>query len=470
MSGFRMNRLISLLVAALLLLAGAAQAQNEILVRTSGPINSQLLARYNLTFLSSDDRQGLYRLRLPAGASAASLLPALAQDGSVLNAEVNSRVSLPAPVPLDQSTASVLNRGTVSVLNQSTVSVLDQSTVSVLDALLDRKLVSFYGSTVMSGYLKQPAMKLIENDQAHSLSTGIGVVIADINNGVDPQHAALKGALVPGFNFTNNSSNVSVFAGLNQSTVSVLDDNASVNQSTVSVLDQSTVSVLDQSTVAVLDQSTVSVLKSLPPAWGHGTQVAGILHLVAPGSRIMPLKAFNADGTGQLFDVVRAIYYAADMGARVINMSFSCDCSSRELASAISYAWMRGVVLVASVGNNGSNVSLFPATYSQVIGVASTNLDDTPAPFTNYGPSVDVAAPGAGIISTFPGGKWAAGWGTSFSAPMVAGEAALLLQRGVFPFVIQWRITAGTADITQTRGYKPIGHGRIDLLKALSAY
>src|SRR2546426_9603627 len=91
-----------------------------------------------------------------------------------------------------------------------------------------------------------------------------------------------------------------------QSTASILD------QSTASILDQNTIVVLNQSTASILNQSTASILDTtqVPQAFGHGTMVAGIIHLVAPTAQIMPLKAFKADGTSNLFDIRRAIYFA----------------------------------------------------------------------------------------------------------------------------------------------------------------
>jgi len=449
---------ILVLLAAVLIAVGGARAQDELVVRTSSAIDSSLLARHNLSVLAVDGKRNLYRLRTAPGASGAAVSAALGGESSVVTAELNSRTSLPAPVKLDQSTVSVLNQSTVSVLNQRAVSGLSQSTVSVLNALVDMRSAQFYGSTVISGYVNQPAMRIIQNDAAHRISTGIGVVIADISNGVDANHPVLRGALMPGFNFLNNSNDVSVFAGLNQSTVSVLNESADLNQSTVSVLNQSTVSVLNQ--------STVSVLNSLPAMFGHGTGVAGILRLVAPQAKIMPLRAFSLDGNGQMYDVIRAIYYAADQGAGVINMSFSCDCDSKGLRDAIAYADRQGVVLLASVGNDSSRVPLFPAAYQSVLGIASTNFDDSRAAFSNYGSAVSVAAPGTGIITAFPGGKYAAFWGTSFSTPQVAGEAALLMQRGVRGYWVDWSILR-SADNDDTRG-AGLGYGRIDLLQALS--
>ncbi|MGH9790388.1 MAG: S8 family serine peptidase, partial [Candidatus Acidiferrales bacterium] len=126
-------------------------------------------------------------------------------------------------------------------------------------------------------------------------------------------------------------------------------------------------------------------------------------------------------------DVIRAIYYAAHNGANVVNMSFSFQSSSRELERACQYAARRGLILVASTGNEGRRITMYPAGYSTVMGIASTDNRDYRSDFSNYGYSVVwVAAPGEGIVTTYPYDHYAASWGTSFSTPFVAGTAALL--------------------------------------------
>src|SRR6202008_1430064 len=136
--------------------------------------------------------------------------------------------------------------------------------------------------------------------------------------------------------FTRNSN-----GGSEKSDISTSPDLSSTQTSQVN---QRTVAVLDQRTVAVLDGSGYS-------AFGHGTMTAGIVHLVAPQAKIMPLKAFNADGTGYDSDVLRAIYYAVKNGAKVLNMSFDFSIYSPERARAFSYANSKGVLTVASAGN-----------------------------------------------------------------------------------------------------------------------
>ncbi len=97
---------------------------------------------------------------------------------------------------------------------------------------------------------------------------------------------------------------------------------------------------------------------------------AGLIHLVAPNSQLMPLKAFAADGTGSESDIVRAIYYAADHGANVINMSFELPHISDAMMKAINYASRKGVTCVASAGNDGTNALVYPAAFGNVVSVA----------------------------------------------------------------------------------------------------
>jgi hypothetical protein len=302
-----------------------------------------------------------------------------------------------------------------------------QSTIEILDALNDRTMVPYYGMQAWSGYVNQPATTAIRlADTRTSGVTGAGIV-AVIDTGVDPNHPVLQGALVPGYDFTSDTAGMpSEWDGIDQSTIEILD------QSTIEILDSRAAPVpLNPSTVAILDSQTTIDPSQLPPAFGHGTLVAGVIRLVAPTAKIMPLKAFAADGTSTTFDIVRAVYWAVDHGARVINMSFSATVLSPELGRAINYATDRGVICVGSVGNLGQETIVYPGGQRNVVGVASTTSAAVPArsAFSNYGDGlVSVAAPGESIITTYPGGGYAGAWGTSFSAPMVSGAAALLLQ------------------------------------------
>jgi thermitase len=177
------------------------------------------------------------------------------------------------------------------------------------------------------------------------------------------------------------------------------------------------------------------------------------------------LKAFRADGTSNLSDIVQAIYYAANNGANVISMSFSTPQSSASLQSAIQYALNKNVTLVAASGNDGLNTKVYPASYGGVEGIASTTNTDVRSSFSNYGSGVTLfAAPGEGVVTTFPGASFAAGWGTSFSAPMVAGSAALVLQAK--PTSKPGDVTNALSKAVQISGLG--GYGRIDLYQALT--
>jgi subtilisin family serine protease len=320
--------------------------------------------------------------------------------------------------------------------------------------LNDRRPVSFYGSTVWNGYANQPAARMIKLQEAQTaFGASGGPIVAVIDTGIDHLHPALRNVVMPGYDFTRDQPGyASESADVNQSTVAVVDGGAyKVNQSTVAVVDQSTVAVVDDPKHA---------------AFGHGTMVAGVVHLAAPGATIMPLKAFRSDGSGYLSDIVRAVYWAVRSNARVINMSFSTSQRSSELNAAIEYATSRQVVCVASAGNTGRRTMVYPAGLSSVMGIASTNYQDRRSSFSNYGERlVWAAAPGEGIIAPYPNGTYAATWGTSFSTPFVSGTAALLLnlQPG-----LSHKDAANAIAKAKPVG-RELGNGRLDVYRALQS-
>jgi subtilisin family serine protease len=192
---------------------------------------------------------------------------------------------------------------------------------------------------------------------------------------------------------------------------------------------------------------------------------AGLVHLVAPQAKIMPLKAFHADGTAYSSDILRAIYYAVKNGADVMNMSFNYTSDSPELAKAIRYANSKGVLSVASAGNDGQRTVTYPGGFLGVVDVASTSNDDIQSTFTNYGaPPVWLAAPGEGVVTTYPWNTYAAGWGTSFSTPLVAGTAALMMgTHGNCPTPL---VAAGLARADWISD-PDLGFGRLDAYNAV---
>jgi hypothetical protein len=259
---------------------------------------------------------------------------------------------------------------------------------------------------------------------------------------------------------TNFSLNQSTASFLDQSTASFLD------QSTASFLDQSTASFLDQSTASFLDQSTASFLDTSNPAHGHGTLVAGILAGIAPGAMIMPIRAFDDSGNSDQYTIAKAIQWAVDNGADVINMSFGTPSKSNVIQNAIQYADQHGVSLISSAGNDDSQTPQIPASLGPVVGVAATDIWDLKAPFSNYGPPVGVTAPGVSIIAPYPGGYYAVVSGTSFAAPIVAGEAALMRSM-TQKQNNRDRIKNGVIKIDQRNPGIPLGQGRIDLSLAV---
>ena len=351
----------------------------------------------------------------------------------------------------------LLQPGISAVEIDQSVGTQAASAGSAPSYLSDRTAVSYYGSTVWEGYVTQPAVQLIRSDAAHSVynATGAGATVAVIDTGVDPDNPVLKPLLVSGYDFTRNSNGGSEKADVSQSTVAVLDN------AQAAVVNQSTVAVLDQSTVAVLDTDNYA-------AFGHGTMTAGVVHLVAPRAKIMPLKAFKADGSGYASDVLRAIYYAVKNGADVLSMSFDFTTYSPELKNAINYANNNGAICVASAGNDGRQVSVYPAALANVIDVASTTNQDTQSSFTNYGaPPVWLAAPGEAIMTTYPWGSYAAGWGTSFSAPLVSGTAALLA--GINSNITQSQ-AANALSYSQPISVPSLNNSRLDVYKAVQSW
>jgi subtilisin family serine protease len=337
------------------------------------------------------------------------------------------------------------------------------SVAALAGAIQNRAPLQYYGATVRSSYVQQPSAALINLPEALQYGSGGGIV-AVIDTGVDPSHPALKGVLVPGYDFIRNQPGfANELADLDQSTVAILD------QSTVAILDKTFAAILNQSTVAILDQSTVAILdgNKLPDDFGHGTMVAGLIHLVAPTARIMPLKAFAADGSADLSNIVRAIYYAVDNHAVVINMSFSSRTPSASLTSALQYAWAHGVICVASVGNNGREVMVYPAATARTIGVASTSPLDKRSVFSNYGDCVRMAAPGEALITTYPGNNYAGVWGTSFSTALISGAAALMAQ--IYPNGSPYTVT-DALDHGHKLLMEGLGAARLDIYSSVQYY
>ncbi len=172
---------------------------------------------------------------------------------------------------------------------------------------------------------------------------------------------------------------------------------------------------------------------------GHGTEVAGLIIArnnnitggtgIAPGCRVMVLRAGTASGYLEEDDAARGILYALDNGARILNMSFGDVTLSRFLKDVIQYAAERGLVMVASAGNSGRQELNYPASLSETIAVGATTESGALAGFSTYNNAIDLVAPGQDILSTAVGNGFESLNGTSFSAPIVSAACALLLSK-----------------------------------------
>jgi len=238
---------------------------------------------------------------------------------------------------------------------------------------------NFIYGTAAAG-LPQYAIAKLDVAAAHQIARGRGVAVAVIDSGIDMSHPVLQGAIAGQFDATNRSD------------------------------------------------------KTPAP---HGTAVAGIIAAqrnlsgVAPGARILAIRAFTRPRPGSVATsnsrtVVRAIDWAMQQGAKVINMSFAGPRDGL-IEAAINLAASRGIVVVAAAGNNGAKAPpAYPAAYDTVIAVTATDADDKLFSFANQGDYVAVAAPGVDIVTAAPGQKYVFQSGTSMAAAHVSGIIALM--------------------------------------------
>jgi subtilisin family serine protease len=318
-------------------------------------------------------------------------------------------------------------------------------------------------------YKNQPAMQLIRSNEAQAYATGGSVVVADINTLVDSAHPALRGHLTSGYDFV--ATRPGGATALNQS------DTWFINQSDTWFINQSDTWFIDQSDTWFINQYELAFLGALGlpltsqnPAYSHGTLCAGVIAAIAPNAMIMPLRAFDDQGRSDLFMVAKAIRYAANNGANVINMSFGTLEASKALKNSVDYARGQGAILVASAGNSNTSAPQYPAAYTGVLAVAATDLTDQKASFSNYGNYIFVDGPGVRILSAYPGGYYAIVSGTSFSAPEVAATAALVRSVRTWGIASSISSTAVPIDNRNPNYVNKLGYGRIDVLRAVRPY
>ena len=357
---------------------------------------------------------------------------------------------------------SLLERllGIESVEADQLLSLPQASMSTIPPGLSDTAPMNYFGTVVTHGYATQPATSIIRLTDAQN---GFGIsgtgIVAVIDTGVDTSHPALAPVLLPGYDFTRNQPGASEWLDVPQLQNSTTSTNPNNNQTVM----------VQQSSAAILDQSSAAILDGTPYAdFGHGTMTTGLVHLAAPTAKILPLKAFSANGTGYVSNIVAALYYAAQHNANIVNMSFDVPTNSPALSSAVSYANQQGLILVAAAGNESTSSPVYPAAFDgQVMGIASTTDWDTLSSFSNYGNTdVWIAAPGEYVISTFPGGTYASSSGTSFSSPLVAGTADLLLSAG--GSLTQSGAASALANAVRLTSQE--NNGRLDAYQAVSAW
>ena len=274
--------------------------------------------------------------------------------------------------------------------------------------------------------LQDYAASALNLSMAHNVSQGLGSTVAVLDTGVQLDHPALKANLegVKGYDFVENDDDPSDFP---------VGEDSSHN--------------------GVPDEQV-----------GHGTHVAGIVDLVAPAAKIMPLRVLDSDGVGEAFTIAEAISFAKLNGADVINLSLGTSSKSKLLQKVIRDAiksgrTKNGVLVAAAAGNANSSAPHYPAagnggaaSADGLVAVTSVNNDGQKSDFSNYGSWVDVAAPGEGIRSTFPTSVYANWSGTSMATPFVSGEAALIhaVEGSLLPRDVEERIRCSARSLLLT--------------------
>jgi subtilisin family serine protease len=217
--------------------------------------------------------------------------------------------------------------------------------------------------------------------------------------------------------------------------------------------------------------------------YGHGTHVAGTIAAatnnatgvagIAPGVTIMPVKVMDSNGQGYWSDFLEGVDWARTHGASVVNLSLGGTLSASQAAAwqpVFTAAWNAGVLVIAAAGNNNTGGLFYPASFAYVISVSATTNSDAKASFSNYGPSIDLSAPGVSITSTYKDGTYRQMSGTSMATPHVVGLAALVrsLHPEFTPAEVETAMKATALDLGAAGRDDIFGYGRIRAPEALA--
>lgn len=283
------------------------------------------------------------------------------------------------------------------------------------------------------------------------------VVVAVVDTGVDRNHPELAGLLVPGYDMVDLGPNPTPPYGWRF---------------------EGDFSGRDSDPVDEVNHGT-HVAGTIAAATDNRVGVAGVtwkcrIQPVKALTRMVNIKTGEVRGVGTSVDIAAAIQWAADHGAKVINLSLGSSSPTEVERNAVAYAISRDVVVVAAMGNNGSSRPSYPAAFDGVISVGAIDSTDRKATFSQTGPHIDVVAPGVAILSTVPGGGYGNMSGTSMASPHVAGVAALI--RSVKPEASVAEVTdiiRSTARALRTKPTDPVpnndyGWGLVDAAAAVA--
>jgi subtilisin family serine protease len=394
---------------------------NQLVVKLNPPATiAEINAAYGtVTIETLLSNAGIHLLQVPTGESAIALAVAMAEDRRLRYAELNYIGSAPEANSRDIYAWPDEGAG------------IQESETARIDP---RDLYGWAGGGADDArYHTQPAIHRLQISQAQETSDGTGVVVAVLDTGIDREHPEFASRLTQtGYDF--------------------IDDDPTP---------EDTPNDLDDDGDGFIDEVA-----------GHGTHVAGIVHLVAPQAQIMPLRVLDSDGQGNSFVIAEAMLYAVQHGADVINLSLGSPVPSVFLQDVVDQVTAAGVVVVAAAGNLNEDSPQYPAATACVLAVTSVGPGSTKSTYANFGPWVDVAAPGDRVYSSYPDNGYAWWSGTSMATPFVSGQVALL--RSANPTLSIEDIgllVAGTAQSLdrQNQQYEgQLGAGRINIGASLT--